>query len=249
MLNLIPELSWLAVNRSGGCLQVLVTERSSPRSERPEYDVANVIAARDGVLTEVSVLEGMKLCAVGNTVSKGQLLVSGYEDYGLCVRAVCADAEIYAATWHTGTVLTPSQTYVKRYTGEEWTQKNLIIGRNRINLYGNSRISTGNCDKMIDVKVLVLPKGHDFPVTLETITYREYELVATDVDQTQSRELLLKAWERMTRDAMIAGVIKETSSQVVHSGGVYALHASSTCEEMIARIVPAEELYKGETYE
>ena len=45
----------------------------------------------------------MRLCAVGDTVRQGQLLVSGYEDYGLFIRPVCASAEIYARTWHTGT--------------------------------------------------------------------------------------------------------------------------------------------------
>lgn len=67
-------------------MQVLVTERQQPPDTRAPYAVANVVAARDGVLTEVSVTEGMRLCAVGDTVRQGQLLVSGYEDYGLFIR-------------------------------------------------------------------------------------------------------------------------------------------------------------------
>lgn len=108
MLLRMPELAWLGREplRAGGC-RCCVTERQQPPDTRAPYAVANVVAARDGVLTEVSVTEGMRLCAVGDTVRQGQLLVSGYEDYGLFIRPVCASAEIYARTWHTGTVVTP----------------------------------------------------------------------------------------------------------------------------------------------
>ena len=246
MLLRLPKLSWLAVNRSGGVLHVLVTERSSPTSEQPPYRVANVVAACDGVLTEISVLEGMKLCKVGQTVTAGQLLVSGYEDYGLRVRAVCANAEIYARTWHAGTIVTPDTVLVKAYTGRIWTQKTLIIGRKRINLSGNSGIPLVNCDKMISEKCLPLPGGYELPLRLETAIYREYRLTAQETSRTEAETLLHTAWRQLTKQAMTIGEIQETAATVLHTDGLYVLHAESTCREMIARLVPAEELYKGE---
>ena len=246
MLNRLPKLSWLAANRSGGVLHVLVTERSTPKSEQPPYRVANVVAARDGVLTEISVLEGMKLCKVGQTVTAGQLLVSGYEDYGLRVRAVCANAEIYARTWHAGTVVTPDTAYVKQYTGREWTQKTLIVGRKRINLSGNSGIPVTNCDKMINEKRLPLPGGYELPLRLETASYREYRLTACEIGRAEAEALLRAAWRRVTKQAMAVGEIQQTTDSVLHADGLYILHAESACREMIARLVPAEELYKGE---
>ena len=50
MLLRMPELAWLAVNRSGGRVQVLVTERQQPPDTRAPYAVAKVVAARDGGL-------------------------------------------------------------------------------------------------------------------------------------------------------------------------------------------------------
>ena len=102
---------------------------------------------------------------------------------------------------------------------------------------------------MIDVQVLSLPKGHELPFKVETVLCRKYELVPSDADAGTSRVLLSDAWERMTLESMIAGKITDTSATMVRVNGVYALHSTSTCEEMIARLVPAEELYKGETYE
>lgn len=242
MLNIVPELQWLAVNRTGSVLHVLVAERRTPQEEQGTYSVANIVASCDGVLTEVSVLEGMRLCAVGDTVSKGQLLVSGYEDYGLCMRAVRASAEIYAMTWHSGTVVTPAQTMQKQYTGEEWTQYTLVVGRKRINLSGNSGIHAVNCDKMIDEQVLSLPGGYSLPLKLEKAVYRAYTLIPTDLDANSAGECLQAAWKRLTLGSMIAGQIKNTDSSVLLSGGVYAMHAESTCTELISRTVPMEDL-------
>ena len=68
------------------------------RKHEEPRSISRRLLPPDGVLTEVSVTEGMRLCAVGDTVRQGQLLVSGYEDYGLFIRPVCASAEIYART-------------------------------------------------------------------------------------------------------------------------------------------------------
>lgn len=242
MLNLLPQLSWIAVNRSGGRLHVLVTERLSPQPQRPQYAVANVVAARDGVLTDISVLEGMKLCFKGQAVREGQLLVSGYEDYGLMVRAVCANAEIYATTWHAGTLVMLQTEQVKRYTGRVWTQRTLIVGRKRINLSGNSGIPVGNCDKMINEKSLSLPGGRTFRVAVETATYREYRLEPRAADETAARERLLTAWQHGTKENMIAGELQSTQTSFLTSEGLYILHAESACREMIARIVPVTEI-------
>ncbi len=248
LLNLVPELSWIGINRTGGKLTVLVTEREFPNSQKPPYAAANIVAARDGVITEVSILEGMRLCKVGDTVKAGQILVSGFEDYGLYLRAVCAQAEIYAQTWRSATVVTPSQRMEKRYTGREWTQRTLIVGRKRINLCGNSGISDTKCDKMINVKKLALP-NYTFPVTLETATYREYETVPVGVEASEAERLLHDAFERLTLASMIAGKIESIDASIQESGGLYVLTAESTCTEMLARLVPIEAIYEGESNE
>lgn len=239
MLLRMPELAWLAVNRSGGRVQVLVTERQQPPDTRAPYAVANVVAARDGVLTEVSVTEGMRLCAVGDTVRQGQLLVSGYEDYGLFIRPVCASAEIYARTWHTGTVVTPAERLEKRYTGREWKQVTLIVGKNRIKLWGNSSISQQDCDKMI-VEKAVRTSGYAYPLRLETAILREYVLEPAPAPQVQTEKLLQEAWRRAVQAQMLAGRIDATQESLLMQGGLCILQAQSDCTELISRTLPLE---------
>lgn len=248
MLNALPQLSWLAVNRTGGKLTVLVTERESTSSSKQPYATGSLIAASDGIITDYTILEGMRLCSRGDAVRQGQILVSGYEDNGLFLRGVCADGEIYARTWHRGTLVMPSTRLVKRYTGREWTQRTLIVGRKRINLCGNSGIYTDSCDKMIIEERVILP-DYEFPLALETAIYREYETVEVERDREEVRQQMEAAWKQLTLSGMVAGQMEKTKSSLLCVDGLYVLQAESTCNEMIARLVPIVEPYKGENNE
>lgn len=246
MLNLLPELSWIGVNRSGFQLNVLVTERSFATTNRPDYLAAHLVASRDCVLTETIVLEGQSLVKVGDTVAAGQTLVSGLEDYGLTVRAVCAEGEIYGQTWYSGIVATPSKTGEKRYTGAQWTQYSLIVGRKRINLSGNSSFSGASCDKIVSVTELKLSDAA-FPVRLEKVTFREYTLAEAETVNPEAR--LQEAWQEFLLSQMIAGKILSTDFSFRPFGDLYLLRAESTCEEMVARYEPIDPISKGEPYE
>lgn len=246
MLNLLPELSWVGVNRSGFQINVLVTERSFATTNRPDHLAAHLVASRDCVLTKTIVSEGQSLVKVGDTVAAGQTLVSGLEDYGLSVRAVCAEGEIYGQTWYSGIVATPSKTGEKQYTGAQWTQYSLIVGRKRINLSGNSSFSGASCDKIVTVTELKLSDAA-FPVRLEKVTFREYTLAETETPNAEAR--LQEAWQEFLLSQMIAGKILSTDFSFRTFGDLYLLRAESTCEEMVARYEPIDPISKGETYE
>lgn len=246
MLNAVPELSWLAANRTGGKITVLLTERTAALEEQEKPIAGNLIASTEGIITDYSIGEGMRLVSRGDTVSEGQILVSGYEDYGLYLRAVCAEGEIYADTWRQGSIVTPSAAMEKRYTGRQWKEITLLIGRKRIKICGNSGISVVSCDKMVSVKRLRLP-GYEFPVALETAILREYTLTARQKDAETVRADLQEAWLRQTRAEMVAGVIGQTQYRFIQDNTVFILRAESACNEMIARLVPITGQYEGET--
>lgn len=248
MVNRIPELSWLTVNRSGGVLQVLLTERMERSSEVPPYRLGHIVAARDGVITDYAILEGMTLCTRGQTVKAGQVLVSGNEDYGLFLRSVCAEGEVFANTWHTGTVAMPAFRQEKRETGRVWERLSLRIGRKRIFLSGNSSNLPTSCDKITVVKEAALP-GYSFPLALEREIWREYETVPVEIPEQEAQALLEAAWQRQVQSAMVAGKILQTAYHFRRSGQFYLLQADSTCNEMIGRLLPLEAEPGGETNE
>ena len=245
LLQVLPELSWVAVNRTGCRLRVLTCGREK-KADGADCVAAHLVALRDGVVTELNVAEGVELCKVGDTVKAGQILVSGLEDYGLCLKAVRAEGEIFGRTWYAGTVLRPAVEWEKVYTGRVFTSRSLIIGRKRINLSENSSFSQGFCDKITDTTQFALP-GYRFPLCLETVSYREYRLQPVECMMEDAEESLLSAWHRGLQFGMIGGTIEETNHRCEKYGEWYVLRAESTCKELLSRLQPIEPIYEGET--
>lgn len=245
LLRLVPELSWAAVNRTGSRLSVLVSERQEAASAAPPYRSADLIAVRDAVLTEVEVLEGMRLCAVGQTVRQGQVLVSGIEDYGLYLRTVCAQGEIYGQTWHAQTIVTSATVHIKSYTGRQWKRVSLCIGRKRINLFGNSGNLGATCDKIESSTELCIA-GVALPVRIVTEEYREYETHAAEKTAQDAQSSLRDAFLRMTEAEMVAGTVKQVTDRLQTDGSVYVLRSEATCTEMLARLRAIDAINEGE---
>ena len=233
LLNEIPELSWVAVNRKGGKLTVLAIETES-EEQKDRSTFCHLIAARDGVITESIVLEGMDLVKVGDSVKQGQVLISGIEDYGLYMKAVRAEGEIYGQTWYQGTLVTPSTTGVKQYTGRSRQEIRILFGRKSINLSGSSSNLGVTCDKIIDTKQFSLP-GYSFPLSLQRVTYREYTVIDDPMPQDVAQDLLCHSWESCLLSTMVAGRIEKTTSVCFEKGGLYVMQGESICHELLSR--------------
>lgn len=71
------EIAWIWLGTKGTVLEVKIKEL-----ERPLVDYnyqADIIAAKDGVVREVLVLEGSAVIKAGDTVKKGEILIKGVE--------------------------------------------------------------------------------------------------------------------------------------------------------------------------
>ncbi len=240
MLALLPELEWIAINRSGGRATVLVQERTMAPELIDRREPTNIVASRTGIITEMQVLSGEPVVKTGQTVLRGELLVSAYFDRTTGVQVTHAMAEVYARTWHQQISVTPAQTQVKLYTGETKTQFALVFCGKRINLYRNSGISQANCDKMTQASTLTLPGGITLPVTLIEETYRAYTLTSAEVDAAAAEEQL----EAFTRDyvfsGLVGGEITQFRSSFRSDGELYLLESVAECTEQIAQEVPTD---------
>lgn len=244
LLNTIPELSWVAVNPKGGKLTILALVKESTE-DRSHTSPGNLIACREGIITESVVLEGMPLVKIGQSVRAGQILVSGVEDYGLYLKAVRAEGELYGQTWYSGTLVTPSTQQVKQYTGRTFEEINLIIGRKFINLQGSSSILGVTCDKMIDTEQFSLP-GCPFPLYFQRVTYREYTTKTEPIPREQALGLLWDSWDSCLRSSMVAGRVEHTDYDCFEEGGLYIFCGESICHELLSRFMELAPLMKGE---
>ena len=96
----------------------------------------NIVASKDGIIHQPIVMEGELVVEVGDTVRKGQLLVSGiieHQDTQI-VRYVHARANIWARTWYEGKGQADFSSVLKTRTGRKITHKVLETKNWQINI-------------------------------------------------------------------------------------------------------------------
>lgn len=240
MLNRIPELRWLAVNREGGLVTVLTAER---KLERPIVDrsgITNVVATRPGIIQELHVTDGVAVVEPGDSVQAGDVLISGFAEWTTHVQAMHAAGEVTARTMRQLDVICPDTCMRKVYTGRTETCRSIIFQRKRRKISGNSSIFGMKCDRMIETSAWTLPGGFSLPVFIETQTLFEYTLVPAELKLETAGQVLCAEAERLVTEQMVAGEITRTSTQLIPKQDSFLLRGTFHCVELISKTVPAE---------
>lgn len=234
----IPELQWVAVNCHGGRATVLVAEREPEQETVSKREVCNLVAARDGVILEMNVLNGFAVCQPGQAVRKGELLVSGFMDHVLTTQATRAYGEVFALTQHEICAVTPAVRQTKQLTGRSEHCVYLNIGRNRIKIFGNSGISVSCCDKIVCEKLLTLPDGETLPLGLTIETYRSYTEESVTQSESAAMQVLTQGAINTLAAELVAGEVQTMEQELERTDAYYMLTTKAWCKEMIARADP-----------
>ena len=135
LLESMPELQWAGITTDGCTAIIRVLEDPTQETKMKPVAYSSIVAACDGIVTSCTVTSGSAVCAVGDAVKEGQLLISGYQDMGLLVKLSRSQGEVFAQTERDISLVTPLN-YVKMeaIAGQE-TRYSLIIGKNRINFF------------------------------------------------------------------------------------------------------------------
>jgi len=108
------RISWIAINLRGTTAQVIVSECEPPPAViDPENGCANVVAAADGVIHRLEIYEGQALVSKGDTVSRGDVIVSGVtqDEFG-GVQLKYARAKVLAGVWEETAIAVPYEELV-----------------------------------------------------------------------------------------------------------------------------------------
>jgi len=246
LLEQMPQLQWVGINTYGCRAVISVRPRTLVQEETSQSGVSSLVAIRDGFVTEMTILAGNPLCKVGTMVQKGQVLISGYTDLGICIQGTVAKGEVYARTSHSVEVLTPSERTGRRSKTDESKKYSLIIGKNRINFFKGSGISGTSCDKMYSYHYITLPGGYRLPVALVVEQSIWYEEEASGVDESVAQQQLLDSATEYLRSQMVAGRIDNRYEIVTPMEGVYYQIGKYACYELISRPRPEEDLGTNE---
>lgn len=234
LLGAIEELEWVGVNTSGCTATITVRERNL-QPEQTQGRICNVVASTDGIIESITMVRGTLLCAKGQAVQSGQLLVSGYSDLKICTRAVEAEAEIYALTMRQKKAVLPSTTLNRQSEKGSKIKISLILGKKRINLYSDSGILPSTCGKMTQVKPLRLPGELTLPITLVVERYTPYEEQQVTWQEEQAGAMLEDAVRRHLLEDSVAGQVLTQQTEMEFAEDCFEFLGRYECREMIAR--------------
>ena len=236
LLKTLPELQWAGVN-TRGCLAVIsVREKTTEEPEKQNDGVCSIVAARDGIVESCTAVEGNLLCQVGQAVKSGEVLISGFTDCGICIRASRAEGEVFARTREEISVTTLSQCYVEGASTDKKLKFSLLLGKKRINLWKDSGIWEGSCDRMYEEYYITLPGGFALPVALVRETYLYRELETQSLDAEVLRDSMTKAARGYLKAQMIAGQILNGTENFSFEEDTCTMNGIYLCREMIGRV-------------
>jgi len=141
MMTAIPELSWIAVNIQGSMVFVEVQERNTIPPRIPSNVPTNIVAARSGLIESMNIRSGQSVVSIDDSVSEGDLLVSGIADFdGGGATFVHSFGEVFARTWYEASGDFPLNFEEQVKTGRQRNKRSIRFMNLQINLYISRRI-------------------------------------------------------------------------------------------------------------
>ena len=245
LLETIPQLQWAGVN-THGCVAV-ISVREGNKTDNPDETtgIYSVVASRDGVIRQMTVYSGNPVCTVGQSVRKGQVLVSGYTDCGILIRTESANAEIYGDTKREISAKTPSEWIERPALKNGDTKFSIVFGKKRINLFKDTGILDTTCVKMYKQYYVVLPGNFIMPFSIIATDEYLYETETSNSNEAGDFEWMGSVVESCLSRQMLSGTILERNVKLSYENNAFIYYGAYACREMIGKM-HSEEIYTSD---
>lgn len=218
MESQLTGLAWVGAYTSGVRLTIHCVQAQLAKDKASVP--GDIVAARDGVITSISVAAGTPKVKVGDVVSRGQVLVRGEERaWNGAVNPIRAEATITARIWYTASAKV-SGTYIEtKPTGRYFVQRVLCMP------FYEWAMDTAPDYTEYDKAQTIQPIGGAFPVWMRMERYEEVERFETLREEAQVKEEAALAATRLVQEKVEHGVRvidKWVEYSMIKDGGCYA---------------------------
>ena len=151
LINSLENVPWAWVYVDGVRARVQIHEGTVPPVMVDEDAPCDIIASKDGFVTEMSVKKGMPLCVPGNAVNAGEVLVSGLVEAGSEENkksyTVHADGEVMAYTHYEKTGEYSLFEDRPEFTGKEKSVYDISISKKNFRIFKEPEYEYSICTK------------------------------------------------------------------------------------------------------
>lgn len=162
------KLEWISITNIGMTYVVRVEERIIDNIKN-EYDYCNVVATKEGIVTNIFSDKGDILVNVNDIVRKDDILITG----NLIVNEetknyTCASGRVMAKVWYTTNISLKRDYLKKDYTGKK-----------RINFYINHKVLRNNKYSKFDKKYII---NNKYIKVYKELEYKEKKYKYNELD-------------------------------------------------------------------
>lgn len=217
----VEGLAFVSVELRGVVLSVNVAEKDIPRLPEGPIDL---VAAHDGVITNVIVLEGRAHVSVGDSVARGDLLVSA--PAATDPSKAQARAIVQGRVWREFTVTTPLAVVTRLRTGRIARRLVLVVGERGIVLPWPAKFAQYDLEEAsvragrVEIKWRIL---HELVTSTVEMTRQE----AADMAMAQARADAMRYIDSIVEAEAVTERIVDTDD-----GAVKAVITVETVEDM-----------------
>ena len=231
------QLSWVGVEIKGTKLHISVKEGREPPRVIEENKPCHVASARDGIILSIQAKNGLAMVKQGDTVVKGQILVSGniesiHPEFG--TRQVHAMGEVIARTWYEINKEVPVKKVVRKRTGREWNKYSVYFLDFLVPLPSGENpfqsFETGIFDK-----TPVIANRFRLPLGLTIQRFFEVEEEELTLSQDEARELAQNsALKELAGEMSDSAEVVDRQIQLASEEGREIITITVECTENIA---------------
>lgn len=231
VLESSESVSWLNINRRGTVAYVKVIDKVVHDVDEAPSGYANVIAARDCIIEQITVKRGVAMVKAGESVREGQLLISGVIPAELGGGYCYAEGSVKGRYTDTVSVTVPGITTEREYTDSRIGAFSLKIFGFSINIFKIGGNSADSCDIIEKTKEMTVG-GKRLPLSVEYTelhSFREHERRYTHAELTE-----------LAADALHAQMLDRLSSADILSVATEGEFLDSGYEMRAYAVVRAE---------
>jgi len=245
----MEELAWMTINLHGTRVEVQIKEKQKAPETVDEKGFFHIISKADGIITRIEPELGDALVREGDTVAKGETLISGtvtleppqYSELPNRYYNLHARGRVWARTWRQITAVIPLETTVKNCAEAPRTVWAVNFFGKRAEFFGNSSILDGFYDKITSVRRAVLPGGIELPIWLVREEYRQYAPETTAVELNAAAQLLEdKLKESLESLVGEDGQVLRIEYKTQLTEGKICVSAVGECLEEIGQEIPGQ---------
>ena len=216
----INELSWVSVVIKGTKVKIEVAEGVEKPKLVDKNTPCDIVAAKDGVIKSIIVKSGLEAVKVGETVKKGQVLISGtvpvknQEDNPRILHAI---GDVIARTWYDAREPVETKIFEKNRTGRKKDNLSVVVFSKKIDLF-HASLPYEEYDKVNIEKNLSIGEDLVLPFGIVIERYYENNIIEKEISLDEAKKIAANnAYKKVYSNLPKEAKIVETSVNFIEN--------------------------------